>query len=300
MLDRRTMSRAALVRRLVRDARRYRALLLDGSVGTGELYSDLVAAAIISRRRSGPALVISDSSWKRGSSWLDRAACLAGIRAIDSPRVTYCVLSSAELELFPRTWGVDPERVVFTPFCYTLTDEDLAAPTSEEGGVFTGGDSLRDYGPLVEAARELAADVTVATGLLSRDRLPPNVRAGRVSHDEFMALMRRASVVVVPLAGGVERSAGQQTYLNGMAMGKVVVATDSPGARDYIEDGTTGLIVPPGDATALRGALAWALDPGNAEDVRSMRERATRVAREQFSPDRYFERLLAVVDRVLG
>ena len=303
VVDRRDLSRVELVRRLVAAARSYPALLLDGSVGTPELYSDLIAAAVISRRRLGASVVISDCSWKLGSSRLDRAACRAGIRAIDAPRVTYCVLSSAEVELFARTWGVDGGRVVFTPFCYTFTDDELAAPSTSDGRVFAGGDSLRDYEPLVEAARELGFHLDLATGALSeavRAALPPTVRVGSVSHARFIELMRLASVVVVPLREGIERSAGQQTYLNAMAMGKIVIASDSPGARDYVEHGLTGLIVPAGDARALAGALAWCLDAANSSQVEAMRAEAARVARERFSPDAYFESLLAVVDDALA
>ena len=303
MLDRRALSRARLVRTLVTAARRYDALLLDGSVGVPELYSDLLAAAAVARRRRRPAVVISDSSWKRGSSPPDRLACWAGLRSFDGAHVTYCVLSSDEVELFPRTWGVDPARVVFTPFCYTFTDEQLAAPVSEEGGVFTGGDSLRDYGPLVEAARGLDATVTIASRTLPDDlvsRLPPNVDAGPVSHERFGELLRSAAVVVVPMQARMERSAGQQTYLNAMAIGKAVIATDSPGARDYIEDGKTGFVVPPGDARALRATLERCLDPANADELRALREHARAVALERFSPDAYFERLLDVTESVLA
>lgn len=303
VLDRRSTSRARLVRTLVAAARRYDALLLDGSVGVPELYSDLLAAAAVARRRRRPAVVISDSSWKRGSSPPDRLACWAGLRAFDGPHVTYCVLSSAELELFPRTWRVEPARVVFTPFCYTFTEEQLGAPVSQDGGVFTGGDSLRDYAPLVEAALGLDRTVTIASRTLPDElvrRLPANVNAGPVSHERFGELLRSAAVVVVPMQARMERSAGQQTYLNAMAIGKAVIATDSPGVRDYVEDGRTGFVVPPGDAGALREALERCLDPANADELAQIRTRAKQTARERFSPDAYFARLLDVTESVLA
>jgi hypothetical protein len=302
VIDRRALSRVELVRRLVAAAGRYEALLLDGSVGLGERYSDLVAAVLVGRRRSPPKIVISESSWKRGSWWADRLACKAGLRAFDGKHVTYCVTSSQELRLFPNTWGVDPQRVVFTPYCYTFTDDQLAVATSGEGGVFTGGDSLRDYAPLVEAARGLRAEVTIASRKLADDlrpRLSANVHVGAVSHERFVELMRRASVIVVPMQEQMERSAGQQTYLNAMAMGKAVIATDSPGVRDYIEDGRTGFVVPPGDGAALRDALDRCLDPANDGELSVLRSRAAEAVRRSFSPDAYFARLRTVVDDVL-
>jgi len=112
--------------------------------------------------------------------------------------------------------------------------------------------------------------------------------------------MRQATVVVVPIQGGLERSAGQQTYLNAMALGKPVVVTDTPGATDYVEDGITGLIVPPGDAEALRGALEWVLDEANREAVQTMAARAKDAARGRFTPTLYANRLLEIVKDAVG
>lgn len=299
VIDRRDHRRLSLAARIAARAGEFDALLLDGSVGAGELYSDLLGAAGASHRPRGPYVVISDATWKRGTNAADRLAGKALIRAIDSPRVRYCVLSTAELDRFPQSWGVDPSRVVFTPFCITLTDEELDDPTSDNGGVFAGGDSVRDYAPLLEAARDLEAPVTVATRILGTVEAPAHVRVGPVPHDEFNRLLRAATVVVVPLQRDLERSAGQQTYLNAMALGKLVVVTDSPGARDYIEDGVTGLIVPPADAAALGAALTWCLDPGQADAQWAMRERARETARTMFSVDAYFDRLRSTVDAVV-
>jgi len=261
---------------------------------------DQLAAALIRRRRTPPVVVITDCTWKRGASPLERAASRAGLRALEGPAVFYCVLSSAESELFPRTWGVDPARVFFTAYHHTLRKDELAH-TDPGDGVFAGGDSMRDYRPLIDAARSVPADVTVATrdASLLRQGLPANVRAGPLPPERFLERMRAARVVVVPLIES-ERSAGQQTYLNAMAMGKIVIATDTPGVRDYIAHGETGLVVPPRDAAAMAEALRWAVDPANEPAARDMRARARDVVRTEFTPDRYVARVLRVVKSVLA
>ena len=115
---------------------------------------------------------------------------------------------------------------------------------------------MRDYGPLLQAAPELESSVVLAVRDPDRlPSLPPNVRADRVPHIRFLTLMQEARIVVVPLQAGVRRSAGQQTYLNAMALGKVVIVTDSPGACDYVTHEVDGLVVPPGDASALAEAV---------------------------------------------
>jgi glycosyltransferase involved in cell wall biosynthesis len=291
VLERRGLSPITLVREIVRCSRDYDTIVLDGS----EHY-DQVAAALIVRRRPRTRVHLTDCTWSRGGSRLGRWGRKLGIRAIDGPGVTYCVLSTEELEAFPSTWGVDSERVFFTPFCYTLKDEDLAKPVSEDGGVFAGGDSRRDYDTLLEAARRTDARVTLATGLLDgRDDIPPNVEAGRVSHERFFELMRETSVVVVPFPARTERSAGQQTYLNAMALGKPVIVADSAGVRDYVEDGETGLLVPPADPDALAAAIDWVLDPANAEAVERMKEAGRRISTTRFTRENYLSSIFAAL-----
>jgi hypothetical protein len=295
VVDRAAYSRRRLLRRLIGSAERYDVVLLNGS---GRL--DQIAAVLLARMRSGVPVVIADATWRRGTWWLDRLVCRAGIRALDGPEVTYCVLSSAELALFPRTWGVDPRRVAFTPFCYTLPEHELARPASRGGGVFAGGDSMRDYGPLLASASRLRAEVTLAVRSAPSGRrrsTPPNVHVGPVSPARFIEHMRRADAVVVPMRANAERSAGQQTYLNAMAMGKIVIVTDSPGVRDYVEDGVTGLIVPPGDADALTEAITRALDPRRASETEQIATRARAVARARFRPIDHLESVLAVARR---
>jgi glycosyltransferase involved in cell wall biosynthesis len=295
------ITRAGMLARLVRNAKRYEAIVLDGSVGLRAAYGDLWAAAVAGRLgRHGPAVLVADATWKRGVSVLDRAALRAGIRLVDAPNVSFCVLTRGEAELFPRTWNVEPGKVYFAHWPHTLAADELDA--TAEGGVFAGGDSLRDYGPLVEAARGIDAEVTIATRrreLLEAADLPRNVRAGPLPHDRYVDALRRAAVVVVPMQPTEERGAGQTTYCNALAMGKLVIATDTLGVRDYIDDGETGVVVPPGDASALGAALAWATAAANAEAVARIAANARAMARDRLAPDRYVVRLLEIARTAL-
>ena len=75
---------------------------------------------------------------------------------------------------------------------------------------------------------------------------------GFVSEEEKVALLRRAWTVVFasPKEGwGI-------TNLEAAACGTPVVASNSPGIRESVRDGETGLLVPHGDVTALRDAIA--------------------------------------------
>jgi len=64
--------------------------------------------------------------------------------------------------------------------------------------------------------------------------------------------------------------------LEAMACARPVVATRLPGMEELVQDGRTGLLVPPGDADALAAALIRILaDPGEAAAMgRRGRQRA--------------------------
>ncbi len=80
--------------------------------------------------------------------------------------------------------------------------------------------------------------------------------------------------------------------LQGMALGKPVVAPDLGGAREQLEDGVSGLLVPPGDPLALAEALCSLL-----KDV-ELRSRLGRAAaarvRSEFASDRFYDRLTSL------
>ena len=302
-IDRRTVSPPRIFARLVRSARHYDAVVLDGEVGWRRGYVDLLAASVIAHLPDGPVVVITDCSWKASGSMLDRAACRLGLKLLDTKTVRYCVRSTDEVELLPAVWGMDPAQVVLTPYGHTLTDAEIAEPPSHDGGVFAGGNSLRDYDTLIEAVRGLPTQVTIATSLPLGEEgdLSPNVKVVPVEpHSMFIDLMRDAEVVVVPMRADLSRASGMDTYLSAMGLGNVVVVTECPGARDYIEDGVNGIVVPPADPGAMRSAIEWALDPANAAEVQALRERARRDARERFSFASHAELLLDIVDEAIA
>ncbi|TAK31808.1 MAG: glycosyltransferase [Chloroflexota bacterium] len=71
------------------------------------------------------------------------------------------------------------------------------------------------------------------------------------------------------------------SLLEAMSIGKPIVATAIGGSVEALEDGRTGLLVPPGDSTAIAAALRrLASDPDSA---RAMGREARRVAQERYS-----------------
>jgi glycosyltransferase involved in cell wall biosynthesis len=294
--ERAQRSPSALIRDLVRAATTAKAVVLSGHSTV-----DMAVAAMIARQRSRPWIVLTECTWALGDTAASRMRQRIVLRSVDGPHVRYCVGSTAERERFPRTWNVDPERVVYVPWFHYLSDEELRLDDRDGDGIFAGGDSYRDYGTLIESARSLPVQVTIAAHHRSAplwSALPDNVTAASVPHERFVALMRASAIVVTPLVARDDRSAGQATYLNAMAMGKLTIVSETLGVRDYIEHGRTGLVLPPGDVGAMRDAVAWALDTASSNEVATIRARGREVARAQFGPERYLAKLNAVVDHL--
>jgi phosphatidyl-myo-inositol alpha-mannosyltransferase len=100
---------------------------------------------------------------------------------------------------------------------------------------------------------------------------------GKVSEEEKRERLREADVLCAPSLSG--ESFGM-VLTEAFAAATPVIASDIPGYRDVVRDGTDGVLTPPGDPLALAEQLrALALDPARRERMaRSARERAERFA----------------------
>ncbi|MGI3780449.1 MAG: glycosyltransferase [Janthinobacterium lividum] len=296
------------------------AVVLSGSVSLGTRYDQLVAARIFATRYPERPVVLADCTWEPGSRALDRLfraerpvgvdrparhgrrTTRLAIGRLRAPNIHCCVLSSEEGRTFPAAWGIDPSNVHVTPYWASnlgalQAAREAAGGTTETSDpdevlVFAGGDSLRDYRPLLAAAEAVRGPVRIATRLPLPDRLPPNVTAGPVSGEEFLRLAVSAPVAVVPLVPGALRSGGQKTYLGAMGLGQTVIVPHAPGVLDHVRPDVTGLVPAADDPAALADAInATVTDPA----VRTrLGEAAQADVAERFSPQAYGERLYGI------
>ncbi|MGH9112705.1 MAG: glycosyltransferase [Acidimicrobiales bacterium] len=85
--------------------------------------------------------------------------------------------------------------------------------------------------------------------------------AGRLPKHEVLAALARAHAVVIPsrVGAGGDMEGTPVVLCEAMAAGVPVVASDLGGLGECLDDGITGLLVPPGDADALAATLAKVL-----------------------------------------
>jgi rhamnosyl/mannosyltransferase len=143
-------------------------------------------------------------------------------------------------------------------------------------------------GPLGPALREQAA------------RLSPGARvvfAGELDDGELLAWYHACDMFVLPSITRAE--AFGMVQIEAMGCGKPVVSTDLPSGVPWVNrHGESGLVVPPGDAAALRGAIvSLASDDGLR---RRLGEGARRRVEQEFTAGRMAERTVALYHEVLG
>lgn len=112
--------------------------------------------------------------------------------------------------------------------------------------------------------------------------------------NDVAPIFAAADVVVFPAI----RPHFARPAVEAAAMGRPTVASRLAGLDELVEDGETGLLIPPSDPAALADALARVL----GDDALRLRmgEAAHRLARERYAAGPAVQRVMEVYDRLLG
>jgi glycosyltransferase involved in cell wall biosynthesis len=190
--------------------------------------------------------------------------------------------AGAPVHLIPH--GVDLERFTPTP-----------PPNGEVLSLLAVGRLVpkKGFPVLIEAASRLLAPFCLrivgdgpdrealerqiaAAGLEDRVRL-----VGPRTHDDLPAEYASADIVVVPsvMDATGDRDGLPNVVLEAMSSGRPVIASDVGAVSSAVVDRRTGVLVPPGDAGALAGALEYLVDQPECRE-RLGREARARVERD--------------------
>jgi glycosyltransferase involved in cell wall biosynthesis len=134
--------------------------------------------------------------------------------------------------------------------------------------------SVAGEGPLDQELRATARRLELGDAVSFLGRVSPVAPA-----------LEEAAIVVVPSLG----EGFGMVALEAMERGRAVIASDVGGLPEIVEEGTTGLLVPPADPVALAQAIAeLAADPARAAELGSAGRRRALAA---FSQDRCTDRI---------
>jgi glycosyltransferase involved in cell wall biosynthesis len=161
--------------------------------------------------------------------------------------------------------------------------------------------AMRDHETLIRASAGLLAELpTVTVALVGEGGEEQRLRAlvGELGvRDSVRFLGTRTDAADIMAASDVVCQPTLYeglaiTVLDGMSLGLPVVASDVPGNRELLEDGRTGILVPPRDVAALTSALSRLLkEPETAHRIGAAAR--ARVA-EEFQAQDWIARIEAV------
>ena len=160
--------------------------------------------------------------------------------------------------------GVDLQRYAEQEACCTLPEEYGMEPGSQIVGVVARLEPEKGHPTLLVAWPQVLRAVPDAYLLIvgegsRRDALEAQARELRIAHrivftgrlDDVPAVTAALDVAVLPSY----REAQGLSVLEAMALSRPVVASNVGGIPEMVEDGVTGLLVPPHDADALAVAI---------------------------------------------
>jgi glycosyltransferase involved in cell wall biosynthesis len=181
--------------------------------------------------------------------------------------------TSAHADLLRRTTRIPPERVVafgqeidtsfFDPEqpAATAAPDAPAMPAVDGPYVLSAGLERRDYATLLDAVDGMPVSLVIAAaspwskdGFDVQRELPGNVVVGAFDARQMRELYRRAEAVVLSVRP-TDRACGMNVVGEAWAMARPVIASATGGLSEFITPGKDGVLVPPGEATALRTAI---------------------------------------------
>jgi glycosyltransferase involved in cell wall biosynthesis len=183
---------------------------------------------------------------------------------------------SADREVLETYYGVPADRLIQ----FKAAPLEMFRPGSRVDGecVLSVGTSKRDYRTLFTALDGLPGVVTHLYassrfldpyhGAMPQSSAPRIELKAHVDNVAMPGIYESARFVVLPIMDTYQYSAGTTVALEAHAAGKAIVATNTPGMRDFVVNGVTGFLVPVGDAIAMKDAITrlWN-DPRRAADM---------------------------------
>jgi glycosyltransferase involved in cell wall biosynthesis len=184
--------------------------------------------------------------------------------------------------------------------------DDMFQENDDKGSyfLFLGKvDPVKGIFPLLDAARRLpqvrfriAGAVREPLSIEFPKLLSHNVEfLGLKNRQEVRGLLAGARALVFP---SIWYENQPLAILEAFAAGKAVIASDLGGMTELVSHGETGLLVPPGNAATLAGALErlWA----EPDQAREMGRQAQQYARAKHSALGHYQELEAIYEGILG
>lgn len=240
------------------------------------------------------------------SSWLSKRKTSTVLRLAQTHVDRLILMSSIQHRFATETLGLPSSKVTLLKW---PIDQKFWRPMNVPTDMIsTAGREMRDFGTLIEALRDLPIRCHIAAvavpgkkdawikDLSTFDPSNSTITVGRKPLHELRDIYARSRFVVVPLYP-TDTDNGTTTILEAMAMGKAVICSRVAGQADVIQEGTTGIFVPPRDPRALRETIEhfW----NHPEEAERMGREGRRRIEQYHALDRWVENVRKIVEEVV-
>jgi glycosyltransferase involved in cell wall biosynthesis len=203
--------------------------------------------------------------------------------------------------------GVPPDRVTSVPMGADLSDftprrEDTTTSSDPFTFLFAGhADRRKGVDLLLDASARLAQDpgishrVQFAGGrekALFDGTQAPIERLGYLNRPDLAEAFRQADCLVLPS----RHDSFGRVVVEALATGLPVLVSEHVGAREVVEEESTGWVIPAEDVDALADRMRWCIEHPDA--IRSMHDAAV-MAAQDYSWAAYHERVVEVIEEVV-
>lgn len=232
-------------------------------------------------------IILWEVPWSPGWAYRELVARLTISRADRA-----VVFSANQIDLVRQAYGGNA-RPAFVPFC---VDVNFFRPRLRNNAsvpyiLSSGLDKGRDFDLLVKVSAEIPTPFKIKIANLpasvSNPKMYPNIEfiLEHLNYIEFRDLYSNADIVVIT-THLTPNACGVTSLMEAMAMGKPTIISNNPALRDYLPPPDAGVVVPIGDAAALRAAI---LDlQRNPKKAAAMGKNARAFAEQRFHPDVHF------------
>lgn len=205
--------------------------------------------------------------------------------------------ATGESEYYSTILDLPQDRFHFIAWPSNISEPELI---SESSGYFLAvGRSLRDWDTFFEAVAKTPCRYIVIASSGDAATFPSlkNVIVKtEVERQEYLNILRGAKGVILPLKPTI-RSTGQASFLEAMAYGKPVIASDVVGVNDYLCHEKNALLCQPQDEGALRDAIM------RIEDDPFLRDRIAEAGyhsiNDKFNKAKYGENMMRIITDLL-
>jgi len=188
------------------------------------------------------------------------------IKTVLFKNIHFSMIYFKNTEGYQKYYKIKPNKFKYVPYKINSYNLVINTPISDEGYIFTGGKSRRDFATFIEAIKDLPYPVKIITPVnkellingsyIDEKDIPPQVE---LIHDDgtpesFMKYIAASKLVVLPIKKENISASGLGVYIVSMALKKCVIISKGPAVDDIITP-DMAYLVPPGDVTALRNAI---------------------------------------------